>query len=113
MMTHDWLTGARAFRRLLVDRLVIRDDRFASHLLNEPWRSPDGFPANRLSTLVSPSSILPVDAKKHFGLSVLNHMDLTTSIFWSSDWTWFVADANAGFRLYELSILRDKNLAAS
>jgi len=36
---------------------------------------------------------------------VLNYMDLTISIFWSSDWTWFVADANAGLRPHELSIL--------
>jgi hypothetical protein len=46
-------------------------------------------------------------------LSVLDCMDLTLSIFWSSYWTWFVADANAGFRPHELSILPEakKNLA--
>jgi len=44
-------------------------------------------------------------ASKHGESRQFSHMDLTTSIFWSSDWTWFVADANAGFRLHELSIL--------
>ena len=44
-----------AFRRVLVERVVVRDDRFASHLLNDAWLSPDGFPANRPSTLISSS----------------------------------------------------------
>jgi hypothetical protein len=39
-----------------VDRFVIRDDRFANHLPNEAWLSPDGLPANRPSTLISSSS---------------------------------------------------------
>jgi hypothetical protein len=44
-----------AFRRVLFECLAILEDRFASHLPSDAWLSPDGFPVNRFSTLISSS----------------------------------------------------------
>lgn len=46
---------ARIFLRFRVDCVVRRADLFASHLRKDAWLSPERFPANKPSTLISSS----------------------------------------------------------